>query len=1102
MERLSDRYSLGERIGRGGVGEVFRGLQIALDRRVAIKLLRPELLRSEAAVARFEREAQSTSQLNHPNVVTVHDFGVTPDGACFVVMELLRGETLGERLRRRGALPVGEVLDIAWQVVRGMGAAQGVGLVHRDLKPDNIFVLEDDTVKVLDFGLAILLEGADVPSPELIEPTDDAPTPVVDALQAASLHGDSSAVTLAGSRPESEADPDGGQLAARLTRPGAIMGTPRYMAPEQVLGWSVDHRTDLYAFGVILFELLAGRSPFPGPSSQSFLKQHLHIDPLDLLTLNPRVPRPVARVVHTLLAKSPGERYPDWAALAEALRKISGVSRPTGGLSDAERETWVPTEPFRFLEPFTAAFRSIFFGRDADAARFRELWEHPDAPPMLLLTGASGVGKSSFVSARVIPGLEDIGHQVFRVQGTPRPLSLLEEMVRRELGRCGITEAPDTLSAALDALVEHTGRPAAVVIDQAEEALTTGDPADAAALRVALSSLLAGWDRRVRMIFSIREDYLGALLRGLSPLPMDRWSRTLSLAPLERTDLIAALREPGMEGLPVAYAPFSFEEGLVEEIVSDILADTSGEVAPRIQAVGARLWEMVRRGPEPHVITQEHYRFHLGGAQGIIGRILDEAIGGLEPEERGVARELLRALTHLPGSATSRPAPETELVSSFDDDDGRRREVLRKLEDRWRIVQGGSDARWPDSRVYRITHEALIARIQQYGEESTGLNRARKLMRQGFSLWLQGGQRDEDLLPEKHFDEIAPFQGDLVLRTAEERAFFKANQVLHDEGWDRRQKEQRRARRKQIRMFILVPASTLLIGFALGQAPVGFSSVTRGVITLLAKLGTSRLDLSGVDLRGLDLRETRLRAAVLTGTDLRGADLTGADFTEATFDGARLSWADLSETDLVEARFTSSTLRETSLRWADVRQAVFVGDLSGGDFTGARFNPGTQWPGDTPPEGALGPGGSAPGLEAAGRDLREYRLPDLSAPGGDFTEATMKGIGLSNADLTDARLVRADLTRANLTATRLPGADLSGATLTNAVLRRADLSGADLSGADLSGADLGNATLRGANVCGANLSSVMTFETDWRDVQACQTTRWPQQTAPQGVRED
>ncbi|CAN0458704.1 unnamed protein product, partial [Ectocarpus fasciculatus] len=160
-----------------------------------------------------------------------------------------------------------------------------------------------------------------------------------------------------------------------------------------------------------------------------------------------------------------------------------------------------------------------------------------------------------------------------------------------------------------------------------------------------------------------------------------------------------------------------------------------------------------------------------GGARGILARLLDEAISDLELADQGVVKELLRALTHLPGSQTSRPAPESELIGHADRD--RRVAVLRRLENRWRVIQGFTDPRWPLERTYRITHEALVARIQQYGEEGSARDRARQIFHHGLTLWLQGGKSGEDLLPEHHFDAVQRHIEDLVLRTPDERQFYE-----------------------------------------------------------------------------------------------------------------------------------------------------------------------------------------------------------------------------------------------------------------------------------------------------------------------------------------
>jgi len=939
-----------------------------------------------------------------------------------------------------------------------MGAGQGVGLVHRDLKPDNIFLVDGHHVKVLDFGLATLREpgparsdGSPVPSPSPVPNGSDPGTTLDQPLFS-----------------DSELPPEPvhhrQRPEPRLTRPGALMGTPRYMAPEQVLGWAVDQRTDLYAFGVILFEMLAGRTPFQGPGPRDLLRQHLHDAPPDLMELVPELARPIAELVAKLLAKSPSDRFQDWSSLAEALRKLEPDRREAADARPRLVAAPLPAEPYRFLTPFTAATRGIFFGREFDTQRFRETWEHPDRPAMVLLTGASGVGKTSFLSARVIPALEDTGHRVVRVRGTARPLDQLTRMATRELRDAAIhtpseptIQPPDTLPELLDELRRLEGRPIAVVVDQLEEIFTQGDARSAQQFQAGLAAVLAGADRRIRFILALREDYLGATLRTLHPLPIDQLARTLPLRPLDAPDIAAALAGPGEEGLPVKYPPFTYEDGLVDVIVEDLLSDSAGEVAPRIQAVGARLWEMARDRSPPR-ITFDDYRRRLNGAQGILARVLDEAIEGLDTADQGVAKEMLRVMTHLPGSPTSRPVPETDLLSNTKDPE-RRSMVLRQLEDRWRIIHGYQDPRMPGVRVVRIAHESLIARIQQYGEEGTDRNRARQLFHHGFDLWLKGGQRDEDLLAEQHFDEIQRHIDDLVLRSEEEDRFYRASAIRYDDYFlVKHQQERRKAFITSLQVWGL-PTVVLAVGVVIGQALTSFTVVDRLRARALSMSATPKANLAGTSLQSLVLREGWLRGVDLTGADLRDADLSGADLQRGQLVGVRLAGARFDGANLAGSTLIADDLWDTSLLGADLRGATVWVDPQGADFTGAIFDSDTVWRLDQPAPCAIGPdarldGCALSGLESVRRNLEGASADGANLDGADLHDSrlnfsSMKGASLRGAVLTDVQLVETDLSDAILV-----DADLRGARLHTANLQRVDFTGADLSTADLDGADL------------------------------------------------
>ncbi|HEY7375354.1 MAG TPA: protein kinase, partial [Polyangia bacterium] len=293
--KLDGRYEVLGRLGEGGAGIVYRGRQTQLGRFVAIKMLHQDAAVIPEWRRRFEREARALSALAHPNVVSVTDSGID-NGVPYLVMELLQGKTLGD-LIKEGPLPLWRALDIARQTLRGLAFAHGKGIIHRDLKPANVFLQElpdqADHVRLLDFGMVKFLEGS-------------------------------------GSRTVPE----------NLTRAGVMIGTPAYMSPEQVKGASSDARTDVYAAGVLLFELLAGRRPFDADSFEGYMGAHLTQPVPSLAKLRPKLPRARAfqAVVERAMAKKVPERFKDADAMLAALEEV--VARlPASALAGAPAET-------------------------------------------------------------------------------------------------------------------------------------------------------------------------------------------------------------------------------------------------------------------------------------------------------------------------------------------------------------------------------------------------------------------------------------------------------------------------------------------------------------------------------------------------------------------------------------------------------------------------------------------------------------------------------------------------------------------------------------------------------------------------------------------
>jgi serine/threonine-protein kinase len=288
--KVAGRFTVLSRLGAGSMGAVYRARQEAVGRDVAIKIVRRERAYDAETKARFEREARATSQLISPHTVTVFDFGEAEDGSWFLAMELLTGETLGDRLRRLGRLGVHDAIRIAKEALKSLAEAHGKGIVHRDLKPDNVFLSElpgeagaapSELVKVLDFGIAKLV------------------------------------------REEKRVD----QLE---TQAGTVFGTPRYMSPEQAQGNPLDARSDLYSLGVILYQMLSGRCPFIDDDAVVVMARHIKDTPPTFAELSPelRIPPSIEAVVRRSIAKYPDDRPPSaelFAAELDAALDNAGV---------------------------------------------------------------------------------------------------------------------------------------------------------------------------------------------------------------------------------------------------------------------------------------------------------------------------------------------------------------------------------------------------------------------------------------------------------------------------------------------------------------------------------------------------------------------------------------------------------------------------------------------------------------------------------------------------------------------------------------------------------------------------------------------------------
>jgi serine/threonine-protein kinase len=274
---LGGRYRVGEPLGEGGMGTVYAAVQEGLDRRVALKVMHPHLSSDTELRGRFQREAHVVAMLGHPNVVQISDFQTNEDEPPFLVMELLHGENLRDVLKRTPRLEPARVAYIAVQVLSALEAAHRAKVVHRDIKPDNIFLertsVQADIVKVLDFGVAKLMSESDT--------------------------------------------------APKLTRSGLVVGTLAYMAPEQATGDPIDGRADLYSLAAVMYVALVGKKPFEAPSTSELVQAIMTTTPKSVATIVPSIDADLSRVIDRALSKLPDDRFATAAEMAHALQRFA-----------------------------------------------------------------------------------------------------------------------------------------------------------------------------------------------------------------------------------------------------------------------------------------------------------------------------------------------------------------------------------------------------------------------------------------------------------------------------------------------------------------------------------------------------------------------------------------------------------------------------------------------------------------------------------------------------------------------------------------------------------------------------------------------------------
>ncbi len=773
-------YELQEKIGAGSFGAVHRALQPGVGREVAVKIILPQYANQPDFIRRFEAEARLVAQLEHPHIVPLYDFWREPDGA-YLVMRYLRGGSLGAALGS-GQRPLEAVLQLSNQLTSALAAAHRYGIVHRDIKPDNILLDEEGNSYLTDFGLAKVL-------------------------------------TVNGSVTED-----------------SVKGSPAYISPEQLTSAPVSPATDLYSLGIVLYEALTGERPYPGASLASLLFKHLN-EPLPRVhDKRDDVPKAVDAVIQRATAKKPADRYQDAAALAAAFAEA--IQTPVNGrtlfpavvLPDiAEADIF---NPYKGLRPFREADAGHFFGRDdlIEQLLARLLPDggmgageqggrgadgemtvtrspaHPLTPSRFLaIVGPSGSGKSSVVKAGLVPRLrqnalpgsenwyfiemmpgahpfEELEAALLRVAVNPPP-SLQEPLLKdkRGLARTVKRALPDDGELFL-------------VIDQFEELFTLVEEEEIR--NKFLDNLVTAVTEprsRIRIIATLRADFYDRPLQypQLGELMRQSAEVVLPLTPAELEQAIAG---------PAASVGVGLEPGLVTAIIADV--NEQPGALPLLQYALTELFER-RNGRFLTLVAYEE----IGGVLGALGRRAEAIYANLDGPGQQAARQLFLRLVTLGEGVedTRRRVLQSELESLSVNGKPRTKNQEPITNYQLPITEYGKHRlltfdRDPVTRgpTVEVAHEALLRewlRLRRWLDDSRHDVRQQRLLAAAANEWLAVGQDKGYLLRGSRLDQFASWarQTSLAL-TGSERAFLQASAAARQQ----RQAEEEARRQREL----------------------------------------------------------------------------------------------------------------------------------------------------------------------------------------------------------------------------------------------------------------------------------------------------------------
>ncbi len=790
-------FQLGEQIGSGGFGVVYKAVQPSIERDVAVKIILPKYANHPNFIRRFEAEAQLIARLEHPHIVPLYDYWREPD-AAYLIMRLLRGGSLEDQLQA-GPIPIEFVGQYIRQIGLALDLAHRYGIVHRDIKPANVLLDEEMNAYLADFGIAKYSEGTD-----------------------------------------RQASTDG----------SAIIGSLAYVSPEQIMAEPVRRPSDIYCLGILLYEMLTGKKPFSGPTPAAFIQQHLNELLPSIREHNPDLPPELDAVIHKATAKDPADRYQDAPALLAALeyglspnpRTVSPI-RPKSPVVELSAQELADVEnPYMGLRAFGEADADHFYGRATLIQElFAKLSDQTDLARFLAIVGPSGSGKSSVAKAGLIPALrrgglpgsenwfildlapgahpwEEVEAALLRIAVNP-PESLLGQLQAGDRG----------LLRAIQRVLPDDGETELVlIIDQFEEIFTLVE--DEALREQFLNSLVtAVLDERSRLhvIATLRADFYDRPLQYVDFGDLLR-QRTVSVLPMTPDELEQAIVNPA------AQLGVRLEPGLAATIIGDV-GDQPGTL-PLLQYVLTEMFD----GRNKNIMTWASYEA-IGGLSGALAQRADEIYAGLDDDGRAVTRELFLRLTTLGegGEDTRRRVHVSELgallptVGAADALNLHAESMNMVINEygRYRLLTFDRDPITRESTV-EVAHEAIMRewnRLRQWLHEARDDIRQERALARAAEEWKQHGEDASFLLRGVRLEQIenwletttllqTPLQQTFTARSLEQREWERQAELARQEHEARLERRSRNFLRGLVAVFALAAIISAGLGlFALQQ---------------------------------------------------------------------------------------------------------------------------------------------------------------------------------------------------------------------------------------------------------------------------------------------